>query len=259
MPEPAAAPEMVQPETLKRDREQTPVDENESRRKKTQSDAERLMKAAEQAASKMDPAEAQQLIASMTDVLSNQVRSEKLIGVTQTQLSEMLAKVTDQKNTHQVLAKDIVEGIVELWKELTPDRTVTASDRAFMQDVYESNPRFALLSQPMVIAASSLAKLGSQRKASEMEIKLAEARALVGMMGSQLNAFGAMSGHADPAPPAAAPRWVAASAHQEQHHPVQPQHEPEQPLRLPSVLTGMMPYSGHQNTLVDIKAGKQQL
>lgn len=120
----AAPPVQEAPqETLKRARDdtnRTAADDNETRRKKTQSDAERLMKAAEQAATKMDPADAQQLITSMTDVLSNQVtffvkgvvrnpigfrirnltvqtpkqvHSEKLIGITQTQLSEMLAKV----------------------------------------------------------------------------------------------------------------------------------------------------------------------
>lgn len=73
-PEAVPVPEAAPPaETLKRSRDVS-TDDNESRRKKTQSDAERLMKAAEQAASKMDPADAQQLIASMTDVLSNQVR-----------------------------------------------------------------------------------------------------------------------------------------------------------------------------------------
>ena len=166
--------------------------------------------------------------------------------------------MTDQKNTHKDLAKDIVEGIVTLWGELTPERTVTASDRAFMQDVYESNPRFAILSQPMVIAASSLAKLGSQRKANEMEIKLAEARALVGMMGSQLNAFGVMSGHAEPAPPPAAPRWEVAASGAAQVPQVQ--HEPEQNvIRLPDVLRNMPGYSGHERTLVDINAAKKQL
>lgn len=165
--------------------------------------------------------------------------------------------MNDQKDTHKDLAKDIVEGIVTLWSELTPERTVTASDRAFMQGVYESNPRFAILSQPMVIAASSLANRGIARKATELEVELAKARSLVGMMGSQLNAFSAMS-NAEPAPPAA-PQWVVAASGQQQQQQVQQQQmqpEPEMTMRLPSTLSGMPKYEGHARTLVDLKAGK---
>jgi len=246
-PAPVAQVAHTEPESNKRPRES---DDNETRRKKVQTDAERLMKSAELAAATMEPADADALISSLRDVIGNQVNSEKVIGVTQVQLAEMLAKANEQKTTHKDLAKDIVEGIVTLWGELTPDRTVTASDRQFMQDVYESNPRFAILSQPMVIAASSLAKRGVERKATDLEIKLAETRSLVGMMSSQLNAFGNMG--ADPAPPTA-PRWVepaaviAASSHQ-QVHAQQPQ-----PPSMPSILSGMKPYGGNDRALLDLK------
>ena len=80
-------------------------EENETRRKKAQSDADRLMKVVESALPNMDPEQAKQLVATMTEVLSNQVSSDRLISVTQEHLAEALSKVTDQKNTHRDLAK----------------------------------------------------------------------------------------------------------------------------------------------------------
>ena len=119
--------------------------------------------------------------------------------------------------------------MVGLWKELTPERTVSASDKAYMVDLYESNPRFAILNQPMIVAASNLARRRVETKATDLELELVKARSLVGLMGSRLDAFSNLSGapvaqqqimgappprweHADPAPPPA--MTVAASAHQ---------------------------------------------
>ena len=238
------------------------VDEHETRRKKAATDAERLMKAAEAATSKLDPDSAQQLVTSMMDVLNNNMHSEKMINITQRELSDILAKVTDQKSTHRELAKDIVEGIVTLWGELTPERTVTASDKAFMQEIYESNPRFAILSQPMVVAASKVNRIRTENNVSGLERKLSEARELVSKMGSQLTAYGAA--YAEPAPP---PRWeapapvhaaamggvVAASAHA-----VPPPAAADRGMQMPAALAGMPAYNGTvgQMSLNDIRAPK---
>ena len=275
VPAPAAAPVAAAPAaaeaappaapaqgaySLKRPRDTTGrfvmTEEHEARLKKQQTDAARMIKAAEAAAQRMDPADAQQLIGSITDVLANQMASEKVINITQQDLSDMLAKVNDQQSTHRGLAKEIVEGIVTLWGELTPERTVTASDKAFMQEVYENNPRFALLSQPMVVAASSLGARRAQSKATDLELQLNAARTLVQQMGSQLNAYGNLAG-GGAVPPAPAPQWapaptavVAASAHAVQHEPAPPAAAPPvQAFQMPAALAGMSAYNGTIGTM----------
>ena len=85
----------------------------------------------------------QQFVSSVTDMLQNSVASETVLAKKQAALQELMTQAGSTKDTQKMMAKEIVEGIVTLWKELTPGKTVSDEDLDHMRQVGERRSPWA--------------------------------------------------------------------------------------------------------------------
>ena len=225
---------------------------DEERRQKLRSDAEKMMAVAEAVLPHVrDPMLSQQFVASITDMLQNSVASESVLAKKQSEMADLIAAAGSTKSTQKQMAKEIVEGIVTLWRELTPGKKIEESDMQHMMEVYESNPRFAYLSQPMVVAASAVATMNARKDQERLAAQLEAAKAAMAQMTSQLGAYGGVSeappvpqwsAPAPPQPPIAAAQVVAVAASAREE--AVPQQQQSAHFALPPFLASLKPYDG---------------
>ena len=225
------------------------VDEDDERRKRMRMSAEAVMKATEAVLPLVqDAAVSHQLVASITEVLQQQLASEEAVGKKNAEMNALKETAGNAKVTQKAMAKEIVDGMSTLLAELFPERKYDEDDKNHMMQVYETNPRFAYLSQPMVVAASAMREKLAKVGADDMATKLGVAQNKMSEMAKQLAAFGSMTtvaaSAAPVAPVAAAPVWPAAPAVM-----VAASAREETKLSLPAALANMAAYSGKIGTM----------
>lgn len=246
-PPPAAAPQQVAavPPALGEKRSAADPLDDDARRSKFKSDAQNFVSLAEQILPHLqDPALSQAFVGSLSNVLNNQLQAEEALA----SRGQMLEKA---KNRDRELAKEIVDGIMTLMSELMlPGASVADEEkRRLMTKVYEENPDFARMSQPLVVAASRVASMRTAVAAAENGTLLRGAQDQLRLAQERLAAFGGQTVAASapvpswvPVPPAAAaPPTAVVAASARDAAPPAPQ---QQASALPDTLLGMAPYTG---------------
>jgi hypothetical protein len=149
-------------------------------------------------------------VESLTRIINNQLTAETANESKKARLRELEDDKRVVESTKKHMAREIVNGIMDLWKELTPDRNIAEEDKQFMEQVYESNPRFAYLSQPMVVAASHLRRAVGKNQLDSASSTLKMAHDQMASMIGRLN--GAPSAETAAAAAAPAPTWIPVAA-----------------------------------------------
>ena len=236
------------------------------RRQKLQTDAESMMKIAEQLLPQIqDQALSTKFAATVADIINNQLEGEGLLATKQQEISDLMATVGDAKTMSRSAAKEIVESLVTLIGELIPGskQTMSDDDKNFMEDVFTKNPRLTQGLRPITVCASAAQALAARAHEKVAQTALVAARSAMDRMSTQLRAMGDPS-YAAPAPApvwqqpqAAAPTWQQQAPPQPaapmwQAPPVQvvaasarddgpPQ---QQQFVMPPVLAGLAKYDG---------------
>lgn len=192
------------------------------------------------------------LVGSISDVIEYSTETESLIGALANEKQQLLAESEKFKNRDKSLAKEIVDGIVSLWGDLTLPPMDEDKKRCMLR-VYEENPDFAHASQQMIIAAS---KIGQLKQAAQTVVQKSQLEILqdqLRMAQQKISAIGNMQG----VPPASAPApsWVPVAPQQAapmvsvaasgKEAPVAAPPAASAPqFQLPDVLSNLPPFTG---------------
>lgn len=153
-------------------------------------------------------------VTSISEMVENHQNTEQFITAAAQKRAEHEASEMKSRSRDRDLAKEIVDGIVSLWGDLT--LPVDDEKKNIMMRVYEDNPDFARVSQPWVVAASKVGELRHAMVGAAAKSQTQILQEQLQKAQQQIFAIGNMQGSA-PAPVSAsacAPAWVPVAAAQ---------------------------------------------